>query len=78
MSRSFTRVLGTGTTLLVLAACTDTSAPNSDLTNAALQAALSSVPVGFGDLSTSYVGMQAAMGPNAGLWIGGGDRKSVV
>lgn len=76
MFRSFTRVLGTGTVLLALAACSDTSAPNSALTNAALAAALSSVPVGFGDLSTSYVGAQAAMGPNAGLWVGGGREAS--
>jgi len=72
MFRSFIRALGTGSALLALAACSDSSAPTSDLTNAALQAALSSVPVGFGDLSTSYVGMHAAMGPNAGLWVGGG------
>jgi len=72
MFRSITRVVAASAALLALAACSDNTSPASSLTNAALQAALSSVPIGFGDLSTSYVGVQAANGPSAGLWVGGG------
>jgi hypothetical protein len=55
------------------AACADvTSTSPSSLTLAALGAALSSVPVGYGDLSTSYVGVPAASAGTAGLWVGGG------
>ncbi len=76
MSRPVTRVLVSGFALLAVAACSDSTSPASSLTNAALQAALSSVPVGFGDLSTSYVGVHAADGPSAGLWVGGGREAS--
>jgi hypothetical protein len=53
-----------------------TSASSSALTRAALSAALSSVPVGYGDLSTSYVGTGGASAASAGLWIGGGHEAS--
>jgi len=54
-------------------ACTDvTSSTPSSLSQSALGAALSSVPAGYGDLSTSYVGVAAANASAAGLWIGGG------
>ena len=76
MFRSVTRALATGTALLAIVACSDSTSPASSLTNAALQAALSSVPIGFGDLSTSYVGVQAANEPSAGLWVGGGREAS--
>lgn len=76
MSRSVTRLLATGSVLLAIAACSDGTSPSSSLTNAALQAALSSVPIGFGDLSTSYVGVSVASGPSAGLWLGGGREAS--
>ena len=76
MSRPVLRILGAGTLLFAFVACSDSTAPTSPLTLAALRAALSSVPVGFGDLSTSYVGAQAAMGANAGLWLGGGRDAS--
>jgi hypothetical protein len=40
--------------------------------NAAVSASLSSVPVGYGDLASSYVGTTAAEVGAAGLWVGGG------
>ena len=67
------RLLVASTVALGTAACADvTSTTPSSLTLAALTAALSSVPVGYGDLSTSYVGVSAASVGTAGLWVGGG------
>lgn len=67
------RLLVASTVAFGAAACADvTSTTPSSLTLAALGAALSSVPVGYGDLSTSYVGVSAASAGSAGLWIGGG------
>jgi hypothetical protein len=67
-----TRLLVSSTIALGAAACADvTSSAPSSLTLSALGAALSSVPVGYGDLSTSYVGEAASAG-TASLWIGGG------
>ena len=69
----FTRLLVSGAIAIGAAACADvTSSAPSSLTLSALGAALSSVPVGFGDLSTSYVGDGVANAGTAGLWIGGG------
>src|SRR4051812_18892573 len=68
-----TRLLVSSTLVLGAAACADiTSNSPSALTLSALGAAFSSVPVGFGDLATSYVGVSAANAGTAGLWIGGG------
>jgi hypothetical protein len=68
-----TRLLVSGAMAIGAAACADvTSNAPSSLSRAALSAALSSVPVGFGDLSTSYVGDAVANAGSAGLWIGGG------
>jgi len=53
-------------------ACTDTTKSDANASLASLSAALSSVPVGFGDLSTSFVGTPAAMADAAGFWLGGG------
>jgi hypothetical protein len=73
MTRSFTRLILAGTIVAGVAACADTtSTAPSSLTRSALAAALSSVPVGYGDLSTSYIGVTAANANVAGLWIGGG------
>lgn len=67
------RLLVASTVAFGAAACADvTSTTPSSLTLAALNAALSSVPVGYGDLSTSYVGVSAASAGTAGLWVGGG------
>ena len=72
MTRKWTGLLASATTLL--GACAETaSGPQSDLTTTALSAALSSVPVGYGDVASSYVGTTAAAVNASGtLWVGGG------
>jgi hypothetical protein len=68
-----TRLLVSSTMALGAAACTDvTSRTPSSLTLSALDAALSTVPIGFGDLSTSYVGESATSAGTGNLWVGGG------
>lgn len=58
-------------------ACTDTTGSSStSLSPSALSAALGSVPVGYGDLSSSFIGAAAAEAPSAGLWIAGGREAS--
>ena len=72
---STSRLLVAGTVLMASMACQESASTNpiaSSLSRASLTAALSSVPVGFGDLSTSYVGIPVAAAGTAGLWIGGG------
>jgi hypothetical protein len=69
-------VLASVASLSVAAACsndsTDALSP-SDISSAALGAALSTVPVGYGDVASSYVGTAAAsVGASGGLWLGGG------
>ena len=65
-------------------ACAELNSPRSStLSPAALTAAFSTVPVGFGDVSTSFVGTSAAGVPSAGFWLGGGregrmDRGSLM
>lgn len=72
------------TPLLGIAACAELNSPRSStLSAAALTAAFSTVPVGFGDVSTSFVGTSAAGVPSAGFWLGGGregrmDRGSLM
>ena len=72
------------TPLLGIAACAELNSPRSStLSAAALTAAFSTVPVGFGDVSTSFVGTSAAGVPSAGFWLGGGregrmDRSSLM
>jgi hypothetical protein len=62
---------------LAAAGCKDSTGTSaSALTIAALGASLSSVPVGYGDLSTSYVGATSASAGSAGLWVGGGRDAS--
>ena len=73
MTRPFARLMFAGTLAVSAAGCADSTATtSSSLTRGALTAALSSVPVGYGDLSTSYIGSSAASASAAGLWIGGG------
>lgn len=63
-----------GAAMLAGTACSEPTS-NSELqtaANAALSASLSSVPVGYGDLASSYVGTAAADAGSAGLWVGGG------
>jgi hypothetical protein len=69
------RIIGltvAGLATLAVAACSDSTSPASPLSVAALSAALNSVPISFGDLSTSFVGASADDAPLAGLWLGGG------
>jgi hypothetical protein len=61
-----------GLATLAVAACSDATSSASPLTTAALSAALGSVPIGFGDLTTSFVGASVDDAPLAGLWLGGG------
>ena len=61
-----------GAVALMGVACTDTTKSDANASLASLSAALSSVPVGFGDLSTSFVGTPAAMADAGGFWLGGG------
>lgn len=61
-----------GAVAIMGVACTDTTKSEGDASLASLGAALSSVPVGFGDLSTSFVGTPASMADAAGFWLGGG------
>jgi hypothetical protein len=77
MTRTFTRIALCGAATLSAAACQDSTGTSaSALTRAALAAALSSVPVGYGDLATSYVGTTTAAASSAGLWVGGGRDAS--
>ena len=52
-------------------ACADNTSP-SGATLAALTASLSTVPLGYGDLSSSYVGAALSDKESAGFWLGGG------
>src|SRR6478672_12023925 len=69
------RIIGltvAGLATLAVAACSDATSSASPLSVAALSAALNSVPISFGDLTTSFVGASADDAPGAGLWLGGG------
>jgi hypothetical protein len=76
--------LAVSITPLVGAACADVNTPRqSSLSTAALTGAFATVPVGFGDLTSSFVGASAASVPGAGFWLGGGrqggmDRSSLM
>jgi hypothetical protein len=72
MKPRFIGVTLAGLATLAVAACSDSTSSASPLTTAALSAALASVPISFGDLSTSFVGAAADDAPLAGLWLGGG------
>jgi hypothetical protein len=56
------------------AGCADSTAgPLTDgFSSSALSAAFSSTPVGFGDLTTSFVGTSAAGFSQGSMWLGGG------
>src|SRR3982751_4200301 len=73
MNRSLARLTVAGLTTIAVAACSDaTGSSASALSAAALSAALGSVPIGFGELTSSFVGVSADDAPSAGLWLGGG------
>jgi hypothetical protein len=77
MNRTLTRLSVAGLATLAVVACTDTtSATNTALSASALAAALGSVPVGYGELTTSFIGASASDAPAAGLWLGGGREAS--
>ena len=65
-----------GTLAVLGSACTDSTKSDASVSLASLGAALSSVPVGYGDLSTSFVGVAAANAETAGFWLGGGRGAS--
>ena len=59
-------------------ACAELNSPRqSSLSAAALTGAFSTVPVGFGDITSSFVGTSAASVPSAGFWLGGGREGSM-
>src|SRR4051794_8152797 len=73
MKHPFARLAVAGLASLSVAACSDTTGSTpSALSTAALSAALGSVPIGFGDLTSSFVGASADDAASAGLWLGGG------
>lgn len=77
MKRTVSRLSVAGLATLAVVACTDlTGSSNSSLAASALTAALGSVPVGYGDLTSSFIGAAAADAPSAGLWLGGGREAS--
>ena len=76
MRHGMKRMLLAGGALTAVAACADITSSGSNISPAALSAALSSVPVGYGDLSSSFNGALASAGEGAGLWIAGGRERS--
>jgi hypothetical protein len=77
MTRHLTRLIIAGAAALAGAACADVpSRSSSSLTASALTAALASVPVGYGDLSTSYVGSPVSSAGSAAFFLGGGREAS--
>lgn len=79
------RSLILGATVLAGTACADVTGTSASarLDQAAVAAALSTVPVGYGDLTSSYVGVPTGGVPDAGLWLAGGrearfDRGSLM
>lgn len=60
-------------TPIIAAGCGELLNPReSSLSPSALSGAFTTVPVGYGDLTSSYVGTAAANVPSAGFWLGGG------
>jgi hypothetical protein len=78
------RLLLSITPLAGALACGELTDPRqSSLSPSALTGAFSTVPIGYGDLSSSFVGTTASGVPAAGLWLGGGregrlDRSSLM
>ena len=73
MRHNFTR-LAAGAMVIAIAGCAENTSP-SGATLAALTASLSTVPLGYGDLSSSYVGAQLSNKESAGFWLGGGHER---
>src|SRR5690349_505807 len=65
--------LVTSAAILASAACSDvTGSRQGNISSAALTAALSTVPVGYGDLSSSFVGTSMTGASTGEFWLGGG------
>jgi hypothetical protein len=65
--------LALATALLASAACADATATRpAELSPDALAASFASTPVGYGDLSTSFVATPAMGFTGASIWVGGG------
>lgn len=72
LTRAWYRLL-VSVTPLAGAACAELTNPRQQsLSPSALSGAFSTVPVGYGDLTSSYVGTPASGVPAAGFWLGGG------
>ena len=70
--RAWSRLFWTATPIAA-AACGELTNPRqSSLSASALSGAFSTVPVGYGDLTSSYVGTAAANVSSASFWLGGG------
>lgn len=74
MRNNVTRLAAAGAMIIAIAGCADSTNP-SGATLAALTASLSSVPLGYGDLSSSYVGASLDSKESAGFWLGGGHGR---
>lgn len=72
MNSNFKRLTFTAGVAFAGLACADMTNSASTLSLAALSASLSTVPMGYGDLSSSYVGTRLDDKESAGLWLGGG------
>ena len=62
--------------LAATAACSDVTGTRlTSLSTASLSAALVSVPAGYGDLASSYVGASAEQAGDSSMWAGGGRHR---
>ena len=72
MKHTFSRMAIAGGVAIAGLACADLTNSDSSVSLAALSASLSTVPLGYGDLSSSYVGAPLDSKEAAGFWLGGG------
>ena len=72
-TRAWYRLVVSITPLVGATACAELTNPSqSVITPGALNGAFSTVPVGYGDLTSSFVGASVSAVPSAGFWLGGG------
>ena len=77
MFRPLARLTAGALATFAVAACSESTGTSaSSLSPGAFAAALGSVPAGYGDLASSFVGAPASDAMAAGLWIGGGREAS--
>lgn len=72
MKHSFSRMALAGGVALAGLACADLTNAGPSVSLAALSASLSTVPLGYGDLSSSYIGAPLDDKEAAGFFLGGG------